>query len=103
MALSCPQSAKNWWAEHSQALCRLGEVLLAFASGVLTIVSFGSPFWIENEQGTLDHEGLWQECQANPAKCNPLSQDRLSSEISRTTVCYITQTLLHTCSCIVNQ
>lgn len=70
---TCPQSVKNWWAEHSQTLCRLGEVFLAFASGVLTVVSFGSPFWIEN--GTsVDHQGLWQECQITPdASCKPLS------------------------------
>lgn len=39
--------AKLWWTEHSQSLCRLGEVFLSFGSGVLTIVCFGSPFWIE--------------------------------------------------------
>ena len=83
MALSCPQEAKNWWAEHSQALCRLGEIFLAFSSGVLTVVSFGSPFWIENETSQIDHEGLWQECRTTPtAHCSSLSPNRLSGKMS---------------------
>lgn len=40
-------SFKSWWKEHSQSLCRLGEVFLSFGSGVLTIVCFGSPFWVD--------------------------------------------------------
>ena len=75
---SCPRAAKNWWAEHSQTLCRLGEVFLAFGSGVLTIVSFGSPFWIEGGKD-FDHQGLWQECQSSPeAKCSSLDLSDVS-------------------------
>ena len=79
--MACPQTAKNWWAEHSQTLCRLGEVFLAFGSGVLTIVSFGSPFWIEGGE-TFDHVGLWQECRSSPeAKCSPLELSDESGNI----------------------
>ena len=102
---TCPQSVKNWWAEHSQTLCRLGEVFLAFASGVLTVVSFGSPFWIEN--GTsVDHQGLWQECQITPdASCKPLSDVSGSLELYMcykhsslsNQKCFISLLLAHRC------
>ena len=54
--------------EVTDSLCRLGEVLLAFASGVLTMVTFGTPFWMVKEpstsslDGTAYHLGLWQNC-----------------------------------------
>ena len=56
--------------EFTDSLCRLGEVLLAFSSGVLTMVTFGTPYWMvrEPEEGeaaageTVYHLGLWQNC-----------------------------------------
>ena len=48
-------SLKSWWREHSQSLCRLGEVFLSFGSCVLTIVSFGSPFWIDEVERHIFH------------------------------------------------
>lgn len=54
--------------ECTDSLCRLGEILLAFASGVLTMVTFGTPYWLEklSEAADLDseefHQGLWQRC-----------------------------------------
>ena len=69
--------ARKCWArfvsEYSDALCRLGEVLLAFASGVLTFVTFGTAFWQvegkEDNQQTFSpnyHSGLWQNCSDPP-------------------------------------
>ena len=69
--------ARKCWArfvsEYSDALCRLGEVLLAFSSGVLTFVTFGTAFWLEESYGdgasaTLQrrHSGLWQNCTVKP-------------------------------------
>ena len=43
----CPEPAGKWWKEHSQSLRRLLEVLLSFGCGVLNIVSFGSPYWLD--------------------------------------------------------
>ena len=62
--------AKKCWArfisEYSDALCRLGEVLLAFASGVLTFVTFGTAYWLveedEKNNQLRGHSGLWQNC-----------------------------------------
>lgn len=54
--------------EVTDSLCRLGEVLLAFASGVLTMVTFGTPYWMvkdaspSNGVETAYHLGLWQNC-----------------------------------------
>jgi hypothetical protein len=70
--------AKKCWArfvsEYSDALCRLGEVLLAFASGVLTFVTFGTAYWaVEGVEGDSPqdfterrHCGLWQTCNILP-------------------------------------
>ena len=71
--------AKKCWArfvsEYSDALCRLGEVLLAFASGVLTFVTFGTAYWelqgygdSKNPQDFTEnsHSGLWQRCTVLP-------------------------------------
>lgn len=41
------EAAKKWWEEHSLSLRRLLEVFLAFGCGVLNIVSFGSPYWLD--------------------------------------------------------
>lgn len=55
--------------EHAESCCRLWEVTLAFSNGVLTLVAFGTPYWVEYEaQSQADaqqrtfHEGLWQRC-----------------------------------------
>ena len=54
--------------EFTDSLCRLGEVLLAFASGVLTMVTFGTPYWMVKEPDVNNvaekayHLGLWQNC-----------------------------------------
>ena len=54
--------------EFTESLCRLGEVLLAFASGVLTMVTFGTPYWMvkvpeaANSDEKIYHLGLWQNC-----------------------------------------
>ena len=55
--------------EFTDSLCRLGEVLLAFSSGVLTMVTFGTPYWMVREPATSNspdevsyHLGLWQNC-----------------------------------------
>ena len=69
--------AKKCWArfvsEYSDALCRLGEVLLAFASGVLTFVTFGTAYWAMEGEGDSPedftekrHCGLWQTCNVAP-------------------------------------
>ena len=71
--------AKKCWArfvsEYSDALCRLGEVLLAFASGVLTFVTFGTAYWAMEGEGDSTspedftekrHCGLWQTCNVAP-------------------------------------
>ena len=79
--------AKKCWArfvsEYSDALCRLGEVLLAFASGVLTFVTFGTSYWrVEGEGDDLQdfterqHSGLWQICTVPPnpdASCQAIA------------------------------
>ncbi len=53
---------------------RLGEVFLAFASGLTMLVTFGTPYWVEQsipvegggvggvEQAVMYHSGLWQNC-----------------------------------------
>jgi len=64
MAKRCADSCNY---EYTDSLCRLAEVFLAFASGVLTMVTFGTPYWLErgSEVGSdTDHYhlGLWQNC-----------------------------------------
>ena len=77
--------AKKCWArfvsEYSDVFCRLGEVLLAFSSGVLTFATFGTAYWIEEEvsdtstPGARRHSGLWQNCSSLDTTCHsiPLS------------------------------
>ena len=54
--------------EITDSICRLGEVLLAFASGLLTMVTFGTPYWMVHEPEASHlaqeayHLGLWQNC-----------------------------------------
>lgn len=65
MAKRCADSCNH---EYTDSLCRLAEVLLAFASGVLTMVTFGTPYWLERGSEVGDtkdehyHLGLWQNC-----------------------------------------
>ena len=56
-------------SETAEACCRLWEVALAFSNGVLTLVAFGTPYWVErltqSDAGAEErafHEGLWQKC-----------------------------------------
>lgn len=85
--------AKKCWArfvsEYSDALCRLGEVLLAFSSGVLTFATFGTAYWIEEElsdkaaPGAKRHSGLWQNCTTLDTTCHsmPLSGPSKSGDV----------------------
>ena len=63
-------------SEYADTYCRVGEVLLSFFSGVLTIVTFGTAYWQEarpEEALSSDcrfHSGLWQIC--NTESCNTL-------------------------------
>ena len=76
--------------EFTDSLCRLGEVLLAFSSGVLTMVTFGTPYWMVREPQTSNdadevsyHLGLWQNCTVLDTKvCTglPLRGDSVPSE-----------------------
>ena len=69
---------EKWWGtckrEYLDTLFRLGEVLLAFSSGVMMVVAFGTPYWVEQsfpsgrgkggevQENNLYHSGLWQNC-----------------------------------------
>ena len=64
-ANKCWETCKS---EYVDTFCRLGEVLLAFSNGLLMLVAFGTPFWVEQvfhddqpSQHTY-HSGLWQNC-----------------------------------------
>lgn len=56
----------NCQAEYGDTVCRVGEVLLAFSSGILTVVTFGTGYWLQSrtvsDSGPLYHYGLWQNC-----------------------------------------
>lgn len=61
-AKRCMESFKE---EYSDTVCRVGEVLLSFASGILTVVTFGTSYWLvsSTDEGTSKfHMGLWQNC-----------------------------------------
>lgn len=87
--------------EFTDSLCRLGEVLLAFSSGVLTMVTFGTPYWLVREPETSNdedlvayHFGLWQNCTVVDARvCSglPLKGDAVPSE--QGTVCCLFSSL----------
>ena len=75
--------AKRCWetckSEYVDTFCRLGEVLLAFSNGLLMLVAFGTPFWVEQvfhddqpSQHTY-HSGLWQNCTELSCSAIPLS------------------------------
>lgn len=55
-------------AEYAENMCRVGEVLLSFSSGILTLVTFGTGFWLQakksisGESVPTFHYGLWQNC-----------------------------------------
>lgn len=65
---SCQECWNSCQEEYGDTLCRLGEVLLAFTSGFVTLVNFGTPYWLQKDydikQGEADsfHYGLWQNC-----------------------------------------
>ena len=58
--------------EYLDTFCRLGEVFLAFANGLLILVTFGTPYWVQlgdsvesdtvQREQVLYHAGLWQNC-----------------------------------------
>lgn len=56
--------------EYADNMCRVGEVLLSFTSGILTLVTFGTGFWLLAKRHTVEgvayhdgyHLGLWQNC-----------------------------------------
>lgn len=62
-AKKCVDSFKT---EYADTVCRVGEVLLAFFSGILTVVTFGTGFWLESKsvsgKDPTFHFGLWQNC-----------------------------------------
>ena len=65
-------------SEYADTCCRVGEVLLSFFSGVLTIVTFGTAFWKEARPDALSsdcrfHSGLWQTCNTESCKTLLLS------------------------------
>ena len=74
--------ARKCWArfvsEYSDALCRIGEVLLAFSSGVLTFATFGTAYWQESagddssNPEAMRHSGLWQNCSKLGASCSTI-------------------------------
>ena len=79
--LNSQQCCQSCQSEYADSCIRLWEVLLAFLSGILTVVTFGTPFWSEQssvdaEHGTKDtyHEGLWQSCHT-PEGCKAIPYD----------------------------
>jgi hypothetical protein len=58
----------SFHTEYGDTVCRVGEVLLAFSSGILTVVTFGTGFWLQSksvsddDDSLLYHFGLWQNC-----------------------------------------
>lgn len=76
--------------EFTDSLCRLAEVLLAFTNGVLTMLTFGTPYWMVREPEATDsdqtvyHLGLWQNCTVLDS-CHglPLKAASVPSECSR--------------------
>lgn len=49
--------------EYLPHLLRLGELVLSFAIGTITLISYGTQFWVE----TADyHQGLWIKCSTKP-------------------------------------
>lgn len=49
--------------EYLAHLLRLGELVLSFAIGTMTLISYGTQFWVE----TADyHQGLWINCSTKP-------------------------------------
>ena len=86
--------------ELTDSLCRLGEVLLAFSSGVLTMVTFGTPYWLAREPETSNdaeqaayHLGLWQNCTVVDTKVCiglPLRGSAVPSKPGTVTAAYLT-------------
>ena len=55
------------WAKFKREqlghLLRLGELILSFAIGTITLISYGTQFWVETPDY---HHGLWINCSAKP-------------------------------------
>ena len=75
--MSTKEYFKNCGSEYGETFCRLGEVLLAFSSGVLTLVAFGTSHWLEppavSVTDAVPHSGLWQTCTDDVCTTIPLS------------------------------
>lgn len=81
----------NFKSEYADTLCRVGEVMLSFTSGILTLVTFGTAYWLQVTSNStnpkdpvvkLFHHGLWQNCTdsaTSSCKALPLSGPSESS------------------------
>ena len=80
---NCTQCCQTCKREYADSYIRLFEVLLPFLSGILTVVTFGTPFWSELSLGdaagtgttsavsSTFHLGLWQNCTRSGCKAIP--------------------------------
>lgn len=51
--------------EQLAHLLRIGELILSFAIGTITLISYGTQFWVE----TADYRhGLWINCSTKPGE-----------------------------------
>ena len=89
MKAEARRCAGHFRAEYADTMCRIGEVLLSFSSATLTLITFGTTYWIQaakKEDEPLFHGGLWQNCSisdtvdcqrlaiSGPGKCTPLGK-----------------------------
>ena len=76
MRAEAKRCVENFKSEYADTFCRIGEVLLSFSSGILTVVTFGTSFWLKTttEKGNVYHSGLWQNCTVSlsGSNCNTL-------------------------------
>ncbi len=66
MKAEATRCARHFRAEYADTMCRIGEVLLSISSATLTLITFGTAYWVEatkeNENDLVYHAGLWQNC-----------------------------------------
>lgn len=81
MKTEAKKFVNNFKTEYADTVCRVGEVLLAFSNGILTVVTFGTGFWLQSKsvsgKDATYHFGLWQNCSdqivgADDSGCNTL-------------------------------
>ena len=70
--------ADHFKAEYADTMCRIGEVLLSFSSATLTLITFGTAYWLQaKKQDQVElayHNGLWQNCTiADTTDCHKIS------------------------------